>query len=152
MQNFRAVFNCSNRADREKNKSNYRFPSIVKNNGKEGLILSKVRRKKSLAQIFRNNLTEVKLEKTKMKIMLSASPSLFFSHKVHNIRFEKQIRILSQLSVIELGPPVPESSTGISKFHDPTDSEHKFYKTRIGNWLSIVFELGKQEQKMELIY
>ena len=61
MQNFRAVFNCSNRADREKNKSNYRFPSIVKNNGKEGLILSKVRRKKSLAQIFRNNLTEIKL-------------------------------------------------------------------------------------------
>ena len=53
MQIFCAVFNCSNRADREKNKSNYRFPSIVKNNGKEGLTLSKVRREKSLAQIFR---------------------------------------------------------------------------------------------------
>ena len=52
----------------------------------------------------------------------------FFSHKVHNIRFEKQIRILPQLMVIELGPPVSESSTRISKFHDPTDSEDKFYK------------------------
>ena len=48
MQSFCAVFNCSNRADREKNKSNYRFPSIVKNNGKEGLELSKVRREKWL--------------------------------------------------------------------------------------------------------
>ena len=95
MQSFCAVFNCSNRADREKNKSNYRFPSIVKNNGKEGLKLSKVRREKWLAQIFRKDLTERKLERTRMKIMLSASPSLFFSHKVDNIRFEKQIRILS---------------------------------------------------------
>ena len=31
---FLAVFNCSNRADREKDKFNYRFSSIVKNNGK----------------------------------------------------------------------------------------------------------------------
>ena len=63
MQIFCAVFNCSNRGDREKNKSNYRFPSIVKNNGKEGLTLSKVRREKSLAQIFRKGLTERNLEK-----------------------------------------------------------------------------------------
>ena len=44
MPSFCTVFNCSNRADREKDKSKYRFPSIVKNNGKEGLKLSKVRR------------------------------------------------------------------------------------------------------------
>ena len=44
MQSFYAVFNYSNRADIEKNKSNYCFPSIVNNNGKEGLKLSKVRR------------------------------------------------------------------------------------------------------------
>ena len=120
MQIFCAVFDCSNRADREKNKSNYRFPSIVKNNGKEGLTFSKVRRKKSLVQIFRKDLTERNLEHTKMKIMLSASPSLFFFlHKVHNVRFEKQIRILSQLTVIELGLPVSESSTRISKSYDP---------------------------------
>ena len=42
-------------------------------NGKEGLTLSKVRREKSLAQIFRKDLTDRKLEKTRMKIMLSAS-------------------------------------------------------------------------------
>ena len=86
---YGAVFNCSNRADREKNKPNYRFPSIVKNNGKEGLSLLKVRREKLLlAQIFRKDLSERKVEETRMKIMLIASPSLFFSHKVHNIRFE----------------------------------------------------------------
>ena len=44
MPGFCAVFNCSNRADREKDKSIHRFPSIVKNNGKKGLKLSKVRR------------------------------------------------------------------------------------------------------------
>ena len=86
-----AVLNCSNRADREKDKSNYRFPSIVKNNGKEGLKLSKVRREKWLAQIFRKDLTERKLEGTRIEIMLSASLSSVFSHKVHNIRSEKQI-------------------------------------------------------------
>ena len=95
MQSFCAVFNCSNRADREKNKSNYRFPSIVKNNGKEGLKLSKVRREKWLAQTFRKDLTEEKLVRTRMKIMLSVSPSFVFTHKVHNIRFEKQIHILT---------------------------------------------------------
>ena len=42
MPSFSAVFNSSNCADREKGKSNYRFPSIVKNNGKGALKLSKV--------------------------------------------------------------------------------------------------------------
>ena len=37
MPSFCAVFNYSNRADREKDKSSYRFPSFVKNNGEEGL-------------------------------------------------------------------------------------------------------------------
>ena len=91
MQSFCAVFNCSNRADRKKNKSNYRFPSNVKDNNKEGLKLSKVRKEKWLAQIFRKYLTERKLERTitRIKLMLSASPTSVFSHKVHNIRFEK---------------------------------------------------------------
>ena len=52
MQSFCAVFNCLNRADREENKYNWRFPPVVKNNSKEGLKLSKVRRKKWLTQIF----------------------------------------------------------------------------------------------------
>ena len=50
--------------------------------------------------------------------------------------------ILTTVTVIELGSPVSESSNWISKFYDPTDSEHKFYKTRMENWLSIGFELG----------
>ena len=57
MISFCAIFNCSNRADREKDKSNYRFPSLVRNNGKEGMKFSKVRRgEKWLAQIFRKDL------------------------------------------------------------------------------------------------
>ena len=35
MLSFCAVFNCSHHANREKYKSNYCFPSIVKNKGKE---------------------------------------------------------------------------------------------------------------------
>ena len=73
MRSFFAVFNYSNRADGEKDKSNYRFPSIVKNNGQEGLKLSKVGKENWLAQIFSKILT-----RTRIKIMLSASPSLFF--------------------------------------------------------------------------
>ena len=85
-----AVLNCSNRADREKC-----FPSNVKNNGKKVLKHTKVRKEKSLAQIFRKDLTERMLERTRIKIMLSASPSSVFSDKVQSIRFEKQKRILS---------------------------------------------------------
>ena len=33
-------------------------------------------------------------------------------------------------------------STGISKFYEPSDSEPKFNKRRIKNWLSISFKLG----------
>ena len=60
MPSFCAV-NYSNCANREKDKSNCRFPSIVENNSKKGLKLSKVRREKWLAQIFRKYLTERKL-------------------------------------------------------------------------------------------
>ena len=61
--------------------------------------------------------------------MLSASHS-FFSHKVHNIRFEKQICILTYLMVIELGPPM---------FYNPT--EHKLHRMGNENSLSIGLEL-----------
>ena len=86
---------------------------------------------------------DTKLERTKrrIKLMLSASPSSVFSHKVHKIRFEKQVRILSYLKLIELGPPVSQSSTWISKFYGLTDSEHKCYKRKTENWLFIGFEL-----------
>ena len=32
-----------------------------------------------------------------------------------------------------------------SKFHDPTDSEHKFHKTRIENWLCIGLDSPDRE-------
>ena len=48
----------------------------------------------------------------------------------------------SILIVSELRPPVSKSSTRISKFYAPTDSELKFYKTVIENCLSIVYNLG----------
>ena len=66
MASFCAVFNCLNRVDREEGKSNYRFPSVLKDNGKGGLKLSKVRKEKWLAQIFKKDLTERKLKKTRM--------------------------------------------------------------------------------------
>ena len=66
MPSFCAVFNCSNRADKEKEKSYYRFLSIVRNNGEEGLKLSKLRREKWIAQICRKDLTERKLEITRV--------------------------------------------------------------------------------------
>ena len=43
--------------------------------------------------------------------------------------------------IFELGLPVLEFSTRISKFYDPFDSEHKLHKTRTENRLSIGFEL-----------
>ena len=44
--------------------------------------------------------------------------------------------------VIEMEPPVSESSTGSQIFMPPTDSEHKFHKTGIENWLHIGFNTG----------
>ena len=119
---FCAVFSCSNCADREKDKPNHRFSSI----GSEGLKLSKVRRKNWLAQIFRKDLTERKLERTRIR-------NNVFSHKVYVIGLEKA-STYSVLAVIELGSPVSESSPRISKFYDHTDSEHKFNerKSKIG--------------------
>ena len=44
--------------------------------------------------------------------------------------------------VIEPTPPVSESSTKILKFYASTDSEDKFDKIGIENWLPIGFSLG----------
>ena len=48
----------------------------------------------------------------------------------------------SILTVVELRPSVSESSTGSQTFYTPTDSEHKFHKTGIENWLPIGFNLA----------
>ena len=53
---------------------------------------------------------------------------VFFSHKVHNIRFEKQIRILSQLTVIKIRPPVSESQLGFQSFMTPLTLKTNFIK------------------------
>ena len=45
---------------------------IVKDNGKEGSKLSKVRREKLLAQIFRKDLAERNLERTKMIVFFQS--------------------------------------------------------------------------------
>ena len=89
MPNFFVIFNCSNRVNREKNKSNYCFFSNVKNSGKEGLKLLKVRREKWIAQIVRKDLTKRKVERTGMKITLH-----WFFHKKFTIsNLKKSINV-----------------------------------------------------------
>ena len=69
MHYFYEVFNCLNCKKFFKlfeNNYNYRFPSIVKNNDKEGMTFSKVRSEKFIAQIFRKDLpTREKARKNK---------------------------------------------------------------------------------------
>ena len=80
-------------------------------------------------------------QRTKInKTMLSASLHRSFtqSSQYQNWKTNKY----SILTVSELGPPVTESSTRISKFYAPAISEHKFYKTGNENCLPIGFNLG----------
>ena len=74
--------------------------------------------------------------------MLFASPSSFFKQSLHIGIVRKVVNKDSIRTAIELGLLVSESSTKISKFHAPTDSEHKFHKARIENWPPIAFKLG----------
>ena len=48
----------------------------------------------------------------------------------------------SILTINKLGPPVSESSIGSQKFMPPYDSERKFHKTGIKNWLLIELNLA----------
>ena len=123
MLRFCAVFNCSNRADKEKDKSNYCFSSIVKNNGKEGLKLSKVR--KMVTSNFQEKINRDKARKNKNKNQNNA-------FCLPLIGFFTQSRTWAASSW---------TATWISKFYDPTDSEHKFHKIKIENWLSTGFEM-----------
>ena len=75
-------------------------------------------------------------------IILSASPSSLFKQ---SSRMGIETKIVNKGSIrtaIKLGPPVSESSVKISKFHAPTDSEHKFHEARIENWSLMEFKLG----------
>ena len=141
MPSFCAVLNCSNRADWEKEKSNYCFPSIVKNNDKEGLKLEKTGKVVSLN--FQEIFNWVKGEKNKNKNQNNAFCLPFIGSFTQISQYQIwKANTYSILMVIQLGPSVLESSTRISKFHEPTDSEHKCHKTRIENWLFIGFQLG----------
>ena len=75
-------------------------------------------------------------------IILSASPSSLFKQ---SSRIGVRTKIVNKDSIrtaIELGSPVSESLIKISKFHGPTDSEHKFHEARIKNWSPMEFKLG----------
>ena len=74
-------------------------------------------------------------------IMLSAFPSSFFKQSLHIGIGTKIVKKDFIRTAIEIEPPVSESSTKISKFHAPTDSEDKFHKVRIKNWPPIEFKL-----------
>ena len=117
-----AVYNCSNRADREIDNSNYQFFLIVKNNDKGRLKLPEVRREEVVCSNFQERCNWEKAREELIQRFLPP-PYQFLYTK------------------FELGQPVSESSTKIWKLYDPTDTEHKFNKTRIKTWLSIGFEL-----------
>ena len=72
MQSSCAVFNFSNRADREKNKSNYRFPSIKKK-WQRKLETFESEKGKVVSSNFQERFNREKARKTRMKIILSAS-------------------------------------------------------------------------------
>ena len=62
MVKFCAVYDCSNRSDREKTKSYYRIPQVVTKQGKEALKLSTERRGKWINAINRKDLDEKSCE------------------------------------------------------------------------------------------
>ena len=71
---------------------------------------------------------------------MSPAPLLIsFSHKVHNIRNDKQY---STLTGIELGPSALESSIRISNSYVPTDGEHKLHERGVQNCLPTGVNLG----------
>ena len=134
-----AVFYCSNCTDREKVKSNYPFPSIVKK--KKAWNFRKWEGKSDYSN-FQERFNWEKARKNKNESNVFCLPFINFFIQSWQYQIWKANTYSIQLTVIELGPPVSESSTRFSKFYDTTDSEHKSHKTRIENWLSKGLELG----------
>ena len=58
MVNFCAIVGCSNRGDREKNKSYYRLPAVIHNQGAATEELSKKRRDLWLSRIARSDISK----------------------------------------------------------------------------------------------
>jgi len=61
MVNFCAIFNCTNRADREKEKSLFRVPKIIEHRSQEDKDLPTRRRNAWIAAIKRKDATEEKI-------------------------------------------------------------------------------------------
>ena len=62
MVKFCAVYGCSSRSNREKDKRFFRIPSIVKHSDEKTRVMSKERRAKWLSAIKRQDLTENKVK------------------------------------------------------------------------------------------
>ena len=89
---------------------------------------------------------KIRFQLTLNKTFCSTLPLLTHQRLKHRQRTKifKKI-VLSKYSILTIakfGPPVSDFSTRISKSYAPTDSEHKFHKTVIENWLSIKLNLG----------
>ena len=65
--------------------------------------------------------------------MLSVSASSVFHTELTILELTSKYRKHSIQTVIELGPPLSEFCTKISKFYAPTDPELKFHKVGIEN-------------------
>jgi len=61
-----AVFNCGHNATRDKDYSYFRFPKVITNQGEKTQELTEKRRKKWIANISRADLTEEKLQHTRV--------------------------------------------------------------------------------------
>ena len=84
---FFAVFNCSNHADKERDKSNYHFPSVVKNNGKEGWKLCE-KGGNVVSPSFRKKLNWDKARKNKNKIQNDAFCLLLISFFTQSSQYQ----------------------------------------------------------------
>ena len=71
----------------------------------------------------------LKSSRTSYLMMLSACPSSFFKQSSYIGTGMKIVNKDAIWTAIELGPPVSESSTKISKFYAPNDSEQKFHES-----------------------
>ena len=142
MLRFCAVFNCSNRADKEKDKSNYCFSSIVKNNGKEGLKLSKVR--KMVTSNFQEKINRDKARKNKNKNQNNAFCLPLIGFFIQSSQY--QIWKADTYSILTNGNRTCTGSMAVIHLNLKVlwphgDSEHKFRKKKFENWLSTGFEL-----------
>lgn len=66
MVNFCAVYGCSNRSNRERNRSFFRIPAIIYHSDEKTKNLSRERRQRWLAMIQRQDLTDSQIVSTRI--------------------------------------------------------------------------------------